>query len=395
MIGRVLRVAVPLLLVVVVGAGVWMAFTGSRALAAVDDLQVAADDVQAAIDDTDVPALRTAAADAQDAALRADDALDGPVWGMVAAIPYVGDTPEVARVTASALATAAEGLTPLLEVSEVLDPASLYSDGRIAVDELRAAAEPLAMASADLDAAAAEIATAPAAADGAWVPASLDTQRADAAEQLIDAAAALDTAAAAADVLPALLGADGPRRWFVGLQTPAEARGTGGLAGNFVVLRANNGRLSLGRTGSNTDFDTLPAFPDSPELVDDFEPRYGEDPRLFTNSNLSPHFPSAGTLWRAFFADTFDGDADVVAGLDVAVLGAIARATGPITLLDGSVLQPDEVVPFFLSDVYDAYPNRDERKQVQEGGRRVCLRRAHVRRPGRGSARERARCPGR
>ncbi len=238
MIGRVLRVVVPVALIVVVGAGLWMAFTGSRALAAVDDLQAAADDVQVAIDDTDVPALRSAAADAQDAALRANDALDGPVWGLVAAIPYVGDTPEVARVTASALATAADGLTPLLEVSDVLDPASLYSDGRIAVDELRAAAEPLALASADLDAAAAEIATAPTAADGAWVPASLDAQRADAADQLTEAAEALDTAAAAADVLPALLGADGPRRWFVGLQTPAEARGTGGLPGNFVVLRA-------------------------------------------------------------------------------------------------------------------------------------------------------------
>ena len=188
MIGRVLRVVVPVALIVVVGAGLWMAFTGSRALAAVDDLQAAADDVQVAIDDTDVPALRSAAADAQDAALRANDALDGPVWGLVAAIPYVGDTPEVARVTASALATAADGLTPLLEVSDVLDPASLYSDGRIAVDELRAAAEPLALASADLDAAAAEIATAPTAADGAWVPASLDAQRADAADQLTEAA---------------------------------------------------------------------------------------------------------------------------------------------------------------------------------------------------------------
>ncbi len=255
-IGRVLRVVVPLALIVVVGAGLWMAFTGSRALAAVDDLQAAADDVQVAIDVTDVPALRSAAADAQDAALRADDALDGPGWGLVAAIPYVGDTPEVARVTASALATAADGLTPLLEVSDVLDPASLYSDGRIAVDEIRAAAGPLSLASADLDAAAAEIATAPTAADGAWVPASLDAQRADATDQLTEAATALDTAAAAADVLPALLGADGPRRWFVGLQTPAEARGTGGLPGNFVVLRADDGQLILGRTGSNTDFDS-------------------------------------------------------------------------------------------------------------------------------------------
>jgi len=362
-IGRVLRVVLPLVVVLLVGAGVWLAFTGSRAVAAVDDLQQSVNDVQAALDDTDLAALRTAAGEAQSAARRANDAVDGPVWGLVAAIPYLGDTPEVARTTASALATAADGVTPLLEVADVLDPASLYSDGRIAVDKLRASAEPLVLAAADLDSAAAQIATAPVAADGAWVPATLDDQRAEAAAQLTEAAAALDTAAAAADVVPALLGADGPRTWFIGLQTPAEARGTGGLVGNIVTIRADDGRLTLGRTGSNTDFRTLGALPD---LGDDFVARYGQNPRRFTNSNLSPDFPSAALLWQRFYADTFDREADVVAGLDVAALGALARASGPITLLDSTVLQPDEVVPFFLSEVYEAYPNREERKRVQE-----------------------------
>ena len=198
--------------------------------------------------------------------------------------------PEVARVTASALATAAEGLTPLLEVSEVLDPASLYSDGRIAVDELRAAAEPLAMASADLDAAAAEIATAPAAADGAWVPASLDTQRADAAEQLIDAAAALDTAAAAADVLPALLGADGPRRWFVG---SADAGRSTRHRRAGRQLRRPARRTTAGSacetTGSNSDF--CGAARAARTSATEFEARYGQDPRLFTNSNRLAELP--------------------------------------------------------------------------------------------------------
>lgn len=356
----------PLALVLVVGAGIWMAFTGSRALAAVGDLETAVDDVRLAVDDTDLPALRDAAADAQDAARRADDALDGPVWAAVAAIPYVGDTPEVARTTAAALATAADGLTPLLEVSEVLDPASLYADGRVDIDTLRAAAEPLAAASSDLSSAAEQIATAPSRRDGAWVPAQLDSQRQQVADELVEAAGALATATAAAEVLPALLGADGPRTWFVGLQTPAEARGTGGLAGNYVVLRATDGRLSLRTTGSNDDFATLPDLPDSPELGDEFARRYGNDVLLFANSNTSPHFPSAGVLWTAFYADTFDRRADVLAALDVGALGVLAASAGPLTLLDGTVLAPDDVVPFFLSGVYEAFPVRSERKRVQE-----------------------------
>jgi hypothetical protein len=365
-VGRVLRVVVPLALVVIVGLGVWMAFSGSRALAAVDDLETAVDDVRQAVDDTDLPALQSAAADAQDAARRANGALDGPVWAAAAAIPYVGDTPDVARTTAAALATAADALTPLLEVSDVLDPASLFQDGRVDVDALRDAAGPLAQASTDLTSAAEQIATAPTRADGAWVPARLDSQRMQAQEQLVEAADALSTATAAAEVLPALLGADGPRTWFVGLQTPAEARGTGGLAGNYVVLRANDGRLSLRTTGSNTDFDTLPAVPESPELADDFVARYGDDVRLFTNSNTSPHFPAAATLWTDFYADTLGRKADVLAALDVGALGVLAASAGPLTLLDGTVLAPDEVVPFFLAGVYEAFPNRNERKRVQE-----------------------------
>jgi len=85
-VGRTVRCVVPFAVVLLVGAGVWLAFTGSRALAAVGDLQ--------------------------DAATRANSALDGPLWSALADVPYLGDTPQVARTTATALAAAADGLTP-------------------------------------------------------------------------------------------------------------------------------------------------------------------------------------------------------------------------------------------------------------------------------------------
>ena len=199
---QVLRRVIPLVLVLVVAAGAWLAFTGARAVAAVDDLQSAVDDVQDAIQQADLAALTSASSEAQDAARRADSALDGPVWGALAAIPYLGDTPEVARTTAAALASAVEGLTPLLEVSDVLDPASLYVDGRVAVERLRESAEPLALAAADASTSRSTRSAAPHAAPTAGgCRGSLDAQRAQAAAQLTDAADALTVAAAAADVV--------------------------------------------------------------------------------------------------------------------------------------------------------------------------------------------------
>jgi len=120
---RFLRTALPELLIGFVAALAWMVFTGSRALAAIGDVRTAAEDVRTAVDGADLPALQIAAADASEAAVRANNALDDPVWAVAAAIRYLGDMAEVARVTTSAIAAAADGIQPLLEVSDVLEPA--------------------------------------------------------------------------------------------------------------------------------------------------------------------------------------------------------------------------------------------------------------------------------
>ena len=263
----------------------------------------------------------------------------------------------------SALATAADGLTPLLEVSDVLDPASLYSDGRIAVERLSSAAEPLALAASDVSLAVDQISSAPQSADGAWVPAGLDAQRAQAQAQLADAAQALTTAAAAADVLPALLGADGPRTWFVGLQSPGEARGTGGVIGTHVILEADDGRLTLKRSASNSELRPLEQLPDFGEQ---FAARYRGDPAFIANTNLSPHFPYAGRLWQASYAQATGDEVDVVMGTDVVALGSLIEATGPVTLPDGRTLTADEAVDFALLGVYEQFPNSAEREEFQE-----------------------------
>lgn len=355
--------AVPLLLVVIVGAGVWLVFSGSRAVAAVTDLQDSVDDLQAAITAADLAAVESAALAAQDAALRADDALDDPVWAAVAAVPYLGDTAEAARVTADAVAVAATGLDPLLDVADVLDPASLYVDGRVDVDRLEQAQAPLAQAAAALAAADETMASAPTAAEGAWVVDPIDAQRQTAADQLSDAAEAMGTASAAADVLPALLGADGPRTWFVGIQSPGEARGTGGVIGTHVILTADDGRLALDRTASNSELGRLETLPD---FGDQFEARYDGFPTFIGSSNISPHFPYAGALWREYYAKATGTEVDAVMGTDVVAFGDLIDATGPITLPDGRTLNGDQAVDFALIGVYEAYPNSAEREDFQE-----------------------------
>ena len=363
MTGRAWRVGAPLALLLLVAGGVWTVFSGARAVDAASDLQRAVNDVESALAAADVGALQRAAIDAQDAATRADAALGGPVWAGLAAVPYLGDTPEAARVSARAISAAADGLEPLVSIADVLDPQSLYDDGRIDVQRLEQAQTPLAAAADALGAASEIIDAAPTSQDGAWVLGAVDTRVATATQQLAEATRALTTASAAADVMPAILGADGPRTWFVALQSPAEARGTGGFMGTYLLLEADDGRLEVTTTGSNTDFDVLTQLPDFGEQ---FRYRYGNEPALILNSNLSPHFPYAAEIWQAFAAESLDVAVDVVFSTDVVAVGSLVEAMGGVSLPDGRVLDADEFVQFALADVYEEFPNANRRKRFQE-----------------------------
>lgn len=361
--GRIWRTAVPLLLIVVVAAGAWLVFTGARAAAAAGDLQDAVEGLEAAAAEADLAGVRQAATDAVESARRADAALQDPVWAAVAAIPYLGDTADAARQTTQVVATAASGLEPLIAVADVLAPSSLYVDGRFNLARMVEVQQPVSDAAAALRAAQQRMATVPSRADGAWVLGAIDRQRHQAADQLAGATEALATAESAVAVLPDLLGASGPRTWFVGLQSPAEARGTGGFLGTYVLLRADDGRLTLEATGSNTDFDLLPELPDFGEQ---FRFRYGDEPKLVLNSNLSPHFPYAAEIWQAFAADSLGVEVDVVAAADVLTLGYLVDALGTITLPDGRELDGRQMVDFALKGVYAQFPDPNERKLFQE-----------------------------
>ena len=53
--------------------------------------------------------------------------------------------------------------------------------------------------------------------------------------------------------MPSMLGANGTRRYLLLVQNNAEIRPTGGIAGSFAILKADKGKLSMGKQGSIQD----------------------------------------------------------------------------------------------------------------------------------------------
>ncbi len=90
--------------------------------------------------------------------------------------------------------------------------------------------------------------------------------------QIADLTSVLENTALAARLMPSMMGADGPRTYFMGFQTNAEARGTGGLLGGFGILRFDNGVPTVDTLAPNTDL-TDAIGPDRPGT--EYDQQYG------------------------------------------------------------------------------------------------------------------------
>ncbi|WP_446220706.1 DUF4012 domain-containing protein [Micromonospora sp. IBHARD004] len=174
-------------------------------------------------------------------------------------------------------------------------------------------------------------------------------------DRLADLTGAADQAAR---VLPPLLGADGPRRYLLVSQNPAELRATGGMFGAYAVIRAENGRVTLARQGTSAELTRfnppLRVDPELRRLWNDLPGRYPAD------VNLGPDFPTAAALYREMVRRRTGTTVDGVLAVDPVVLSYLLRATGPVAVPGSAPLVGDTVVRTLLSDAYRDLGTREQ-----------------------------------
>jgi len=168
----------------------------------------------------------------------------------------------------------------------------------------------------------------------------------------------------AARLAPSMMGADGPRTYFMGFQTNAEARGTGGLLGGFGIMKFDNGKPTVDTLGQNTQLFDGPFTPI--DLGPEFAQQYGFTNPFsdIRNSNQSPHFPYAAQIWKSMWEQQSGTKVDGAIAIDPVALSYILEATGPVTMADGEVISKDNVVELTESTVYARFPtDQPARKQ--------------------------------
>ncbi|MDT5068690.1 MAG: hypothetical protein QOK02_4845, partial [Mycobacterium sp.] len=237
------------------------------------------------------------------------------------------------------------------EIGTVMSPARLLQDGHLDVQLLRDEEPALTKVSAD---AARLDAQADAIPDPGFVSVLRDA-RSKLQKQTSDLATFLRNTALAARVAPSLMGADGPRTYFMGFQTNAEARGTGGLLGGFGILRFDNGVPTMDALGPNNELDK----PFTPiDLGPEYADQYGfaNATTDYRNSNLSPHFPYAAQIWMSMWAQQTGMDVDGAIAIDPVALSYVLGAVGPVTMPDGEVITAANVVELTESTAYIRFP---------------------------------------
>jgi hypothetical protein len=322
-----------IVLAVLVIALAIVGYAGWRAMQVKGDLGDAVDsasDLRSSLEAGDDKAADKALASLREHAASAKAGTTGPTWSVLSHLPFVGDDAGAVRVvSAVAVDLAGKGVAPLVDAGALNLEGFAPKDGRIDLARINTLSTPIAESAAAFASAEKRLD----AVDASGLVGPLASKWKQASRDVADAADGLRAGDVAADVLPAMLGADGPRKQLLVFQTNAEPRAPGGMPGSLASIDVNKGHLKLARQRAASSFGELPqpVLPISAEEEARFGPQLGT---FVMDAAFTPHFPREAELIAARWTKEYDEKLDGVVAIDPVALGYLLEATGPVKVGD-------------------------------------------------------------
>ena len=284
-----------------------------------------------------------------------DQIVQGPLWEAASTVPVVGAN--VAAVKSATEATnilVQDAMPPALQLLSTVSLDKLKVEGGgLNLDPFRGAIEVLP------------------AVNEAFTDAKTHVSKIDRKEllpvvdeaigQLLDvmdeAGPALDMVEGYLPLLLRLAGSDEPRTYIVLFQNNAEIRATGGNASTSAIVSVDNGKIEMRDDDQTRYFKYagvagLLDFPLPESTLSMYEYDFDSKSQNYTRT---PDFPTSAQMYRSLWQTNVGTEIDGVISIDPVVLSHILRATGPMTLEDGSELNADNVVKAVLSDTYERF----------------------------------------
>ena len=313
----------------------------------------------------DVAAAADAFGRAEASFVEAADYARSPALRLAGIVPLAGRSVDALVVLADAghaTATAAS------EVSTAIDklPGGIAelvpAESALPVDQIASLAPAIGGARDELGRALSELQALPT----SWVVGPVADARDRAAAELEQVLATASSAHALAKALPALMGGEGVRHYFVAAQSPAELRGTGGFMGAYSILTAKDGRLSFDRMHGITDLREVSkkTAPTQPAGFGEPFSSFGGT-GFWPNLNADPHAPTSAEAIEALYERVTDQTLDGVIFVDPQALADMLEATGPVEdPVLGRTLEAGSVVDYLANQAYLEFGSAAERKRI-------------------------------
>ena len=189
-----------------------------------------------------------------------------------------------------------------------------------------------------------------------WLVSPLKAKLDSEVRKLVRAEHDATTALLATRAVPGMLGADGPRRYLLLFENPAESRASGGVPGDYAEITAVDGKLSLVKVGSAVALGSS-GNPAGKHLIgpEDYLARYSqfEPEDYWANVPMSPDFPSVGEVAANLYPECGGAKVNGVISLDPVAMAGFLAAIGPITAPQWPVpVDADNAVVILAHDQY-------------------------------------------
>lgn len=338
-------------------SAIW--FVVTAVLAGTELLKVKAElpRVRAAATAANVTDARAEAQSVAKHAHRAHLYTSGPVWAVLAQVPYLGTPIATSRGLARAADQLGKEVVPsLIDVSNRVEPSKLRLPGnRFDLTAIASVAPTVHQMALRTDVVEAEANRLP---KHTWLG-PVDSAKNSLVSSLTSLDRTLHGLDNAVQVAPSMLGATGTKRYFVGLENEAESRGIGGMPGSFGIVEATDGVVKVDQFGSDSEMGNVKV---DVNLGPDFAQRYSyEDPTgQYIWSDISPNFPYGARIWAAMWEKKTGQRIDGALALDPTALGYLLGVTGPVTTVDGTKVTAANVVALTQSTLYARFPTDAE-----------------------------------
>ncbi|KQX05670.1 hypothetical protein ASC59_16495 [Leifsonia sp. Root1293] len=345
--------------VLLVAAVAWVGIRGWMAKSELESAQAKISTLKTQALAFDVEKAERTVNEISDSTAAAASLTSDPVWRAMEVVPLAGPNLHAVRQLASVTNLVMTDVAgPLVGVLGTINPSTVLPAGSAldpqpfvdATPAVERAASSMERAQSRMS----QIDTASAIPQVAAIATSLRNR-------LSDIAAPIKSLGSVIPLVPQLLGADGTRTYAVVFQNNAESRALGGTALSFAVLKVDAGRIVIDSIVP-AGFDNFPKsassivpIPDGAEAVYP-DGIYGT---FIANATLRPDFTSAAEIIQANFTQARGTPLDGVISVDPMALSYILRASAPMTISTGDVIDSKTLVPFILNTVYARYDSGD------------------------------------